>query len=552
MEEIVKSLKNLGAVRLATMGAASLALLGFFFFITTRMSGSEMVVLYSDLTPADSRAVTQKLDALGSSYETAVDGTTIMVPKPKVGELRMSLAQEGLPRTGTVGGYEIFDEQQGFGTTQFMQNINRVRALEGELSRTITTLQPIRQARIHLVMPKRELFSREEQPASASVLLQLRQGGGLGQEQIAAIQNIVAAAVPKLEPNRVSITDERGNLLASGMDADSEVFLTKRAEELTRAYENRMETAIVQMLARTVGFDNVIANVSAELDFDRVTSQTTSFDPDQQIPISQVVQESSRESRDSEAAEAVTVGNNLPGAEEQTGGAVATDSESSLTETTNYEIGKTVTNSVRATGDVRRLSVAVLVNGKIEKTGEGGENFVPRSEAELEQLEDLVRTAVGFDAERGDQIKVTSMQFAGMEDKFADADADTIFGFPRDDLLRTAETVVMALVGVLVILLVVRPMVNRVLADAQAARDAQLEQERLLAEESDELQALPSPDDVNALVEGDGSDMERMIDIQHVEGKVKESSIKKIGELVDKHPQESVAILRGWMYHQES
>ncbi len=551
MEEFVKSIKGLGPVRLATMGGAALALLGFFFFIMTRMSSTEMVVLYSDLSPADMGAVTQGLDAIGANYQTTPDRTTIMAPRTRVGELRMKLAEEGLPSTGSVGGYELFDESQGFGTTQFMQNINRLRALEGELSRTVTTLEPIRQARIHLVLPKRELFSREEQPASASVLLQLRPGTTLTQEQVVAIQNIVGAAVPKLEPSQVSITDERGNLLASGMDADSELFMNRQAEEASRTYERRLETAIVQMLARTVGFENIIANVSAELDFDRVTTQTTSFDPDQQIAVSQVVQEASRESRDSEAAEAVTVANNLPGAEETVGGAMTSDTETSSTETTNFEIGRTVTNAVRATGTVERLSVAVLINGTYTVDEDGNRNFVPRSEAELDQIEQLVRTAVGFDDERGDQIAISSMQFAEAEFDMDQVDENLLFGFPRDDLLRTLETLVMAVVGVLVVLMVVRPLMMRVLNDAAAAREAQLEQERILAEQAEELPALPSPDDVEALVQGESAEMERMIDIQHIDGKVKESSLRKIGELVDKHPQESVAILRGWMYAQE-
>ncbi len=552
VNDVLQSLRSLGPVRLATIGVVGLLLFGFFAFLMTKMTDKELAVLYSDLLPADSGAVTAHLDGMGVAYEMSPDGNRILVPRAMVGEVRMELAQAGLPSNGNITGYELFDEQSGFGTTQAVQDINQVRALEGELGRTISALAPIRSARIHLVLPKRELFSRDEQPASASVLLQLLPSAKISAEQVAAIQHLVAAAVPKLEPTRVSISDDRGNLLARGADSDDDVVLAQRSDEVARGYERRLTSAVVDLLGRMVGYDNVMATVTAELDFDQVQQQITSFDPDQQIPISTVFSESSREIRDSSGSNAVTVQNNLPGAGGEEAGNQSSDAEAQTTETTNFEIGRTVTNTVRAPGRVKRLSVAVVVDGSYQAAEDGNRSYVPRSEEEMQRIAALVKSAVGFDEERGDTVEVTTMQFAEDDFTIDEQGPPLIFGFERAELLRVAETVVMALVGMLVLLMVVRPVLSRILEDAREAREIARQQEALLAEQaSDPLNALPPPQEmVESLANEDGDADERMIDIHQVEGKVKESSLRKIGELVNQHPGEAVAILRSWMYQE--
>src|SRR5690349_19072036 len=243
------------------MGAVALGLIGFFIYVTTRLSQPQMALLYSDLPPADAGAISQKLQELKVPFESNPEGTRIMVPADQVGKMRMAMAQSGLPNGGSTG-YEIFDKPEGFGTTSFIQNINHLRALEGEMARTVGTLAQVQTARVHLVLPKREMFSTQTTPATASVFLRLRPGAQLSREQISAIQHLIAASVPQLDPSQVSIIDDRGNLLARGMGANSNELLQATAQEKTQAYERRLASTIEDLLARSVGYGKVRAEVS--------------------------------------------------------------------------------------------------------------------------------------------------------------------------------------------------------------------------------------------------------------------------------------------------
>ena len=208
-------IRNLGPVRVAALVATGIAVLGFFIFLSSRLTSGGTALLYGDLDPADSGQIVQILESQKIAYDVKANGTQIFVPGDQVLGLRVTLAEQGLPGGGSVG-YEIFDDSQGIGTTGFVQNVNLVRALEGELSRTISAMRNVRGARIHLVMPRRELFSRERQEASASVVLQVQGSGRLGKEQVSSIQHLIAAAVPNLSPDQISILDDRGQLLARG------------------------------------------------------------------------------------------------------------------------------------------------------------------------------------------------------------------------------------------------------------------------------------------------------------------------------------------------
>jgi flagellar M-ring protein FliF len=546
-------------MRLAILSGVTLGLIVFFILLMTRLQTGEMQTLYGELNATDSAAIAQRLDGMGVPYTVDTSGSQITVPAADVGRVRMTLAAEGLPSGGSVG-YEIFDKSAGFGTTAFVQNINQLRALEGELARTIGTLGPIRNARIHLVLPKRELFSRETTDATASVFLQLRPGASLDRQQVLAIQHLIAAAVPQLKPNLVSIVDDSGTLLARGMD-DTGALAVQNAEEMRRAYEARLTRTVEDLVARTVGYGKVRATVSADLDFDRVSTNTETFDPDQQVVRS--TQTVSEENQNADAAgQSVSVANNLPGgeAEEGAGGPTSSSRGARNEETVNYEIGRTVTNHVREGGQVRRLSIAVLVDGNYTAAEDGTQNYAPRAPEEIEQISALVRSAVGFDSNRGDTLEVVNMRFA-QEDTTAIAQAEAankIFGFDRSQLLHVVETVVLGLVALLVVILVVRPLLTRLFAGVPTAADDMDETERLMlatAPGGAGAAALAGPMGMGgdqALLGGDGgdSDLDRMIDIGQVEGRVRASSIKKVGEIVEKHPNETVSILRGWIYQE--
>ncbi|HEX9701848.1 MAG TPA: flagellar basal-body MS-ring/collar protein FliF, partial [Rhodospirillales bacterium] len=282
MDTIFQALRNLGPMRLAVMGAVLMGMVGFFVFLATRLATPSMVLLYGDLDTSDSAQIVNKLEAQKIPFELRQGGTQIMVPGDKALRLRLSLADQGLPSGGSIG-YEIFNDQKTIGTTNFVQNVNLVRALEGELSRTIQTISAVKSVRVHLVLPQRELFSRERQQPSASITLRMGSAARLEKEQIAAIQHMVAAAVPGLIPARVSIIDNKGKLLARGFEEDPGDSMASKAEERRRATESRLARTIEALLEKTVGSGKVRAEVKAEMDFDRVSTTDEKFDPDGQV-----------------------------------------------------------------------------------------------------------------------------------------------------------------------------------------------------------------------------------------------------------------------------
>ena len=517
-----------------------------------------MTLLYGDLTTGDATQIAAELDITGIPYTLSEDGTQVSVESDSVGRARMLLAEEGLPSSGSLG-YEIFDRQQGFGTTSFVQNINQLRALEGELARTVGTLGPIRTARVHLVMPERELFSRESQPATASVFISTRNRAAVGNEQILAIQHMIAAAVPQLDPSRVAIVDENGNLLARAGDPANDGTLTaSTTEEMRMKYEQRLGRQIEDMVARVVGYGNVRAIVSADLDFSSVTRNSEIYDPEGQVvrstqTISQDEFENSEQNND------VSVQNNLPGlpSEAAPGGNPQFGSNREE-EVVNYEITRTIENFVQESGEIDKLSVAVLVDGRYEPAAGGAEGadaeaedaqesagqmvYVPRSEAELAQISSLVRSAIGYNESRGDTLEVVNMQFA--REPVGDLPADeTIMGLPRDQIVGIAETLIFSLVGVLALLLVVRPLISNIAASASAQNEktAQDKDALMLTGGNPDQPQLAAPDGAT------GTELDATLDMSNVEGQVKESSVKKIAELVDSHPNETVSVIRNWM-----
>jgi len=542
---------------MAIMGAVLIGIILFFIFLTARLSNADMALLYSNLDPNDTGAVAAKLEQLKIPYKISPDGTSVTVPDSEVGRARMFLAEEGLPGSASVG-YEIFDSQSSLGTTDFVQHINRVRALEGELGKTVGTLKPIQKARIHLVLPKRQLFSRDAQPATASVFVKLRSGEDLNKEQISAIQHLVAASVPQLKPERVSVVDEKGKLLARGISKDvegSSSFFDDNAEEMELKYESRMSRIIEELVGEIVGYNKVRANVTADLNFDRITTNAEIYDPEGQVVRStQTIEENDEASSNRNSAGGVTVQNNLPGLNNFGGGNSGSGSANSsnrLEEVTNYEITKTIKNHVQESGQIKKLSVAVLVDGMYDLNAEGEKIYTPRSQEELEKIESLVRSAIGFDDVRGDTIEVVNMRFAGGDVEPEDILVDnTLLGFEKKDLLDIAETVTLAIVALLVVLLVLQPLVNKIIeqtANISGSLDEELE--NLIASQVENKPQLAGP------IGGDGVDRSgpsEMIDMDKVEGRVKASSMQKVNELVEKHPEETVSVIRNWMYQENN
>ncbi len=544
---MIETIRNLGPIRLLTIAGVLAGVVGFFFFLMTRLTAPDMALLYNDLSTSDSGRIVGKLETLKVPYELRGNGTSIMVPSDQVLRLRMSMAQEGLPAGGNIG-YEIFDKSDSLGTSSFVLNINHLRALEGELSRTIGSLAYVRSARVHLALPKRELFQRDQQEPTASVVLQMNGGRRLDKSEVLAIQNLVAAAVPRLKPARISIIDGQGTLLARGQDGDAASGVgTQTGDEAKTAYESRSVRMVEEMLERILGPGRVRAEVTAEMDFDRISTTSETYDPDGQVVRStQTVAENSN-SRESAAA-TVSVQNNIPTqpAPNGDGAAGAANASNRNEETVNYEISRTTKTHVRESGSVKRLSVAVAVDGNYDAQ----KTYQPRSPEELSQLARLVKSAVGFDEKRGDSVEVINMRFAGGPDT-ADDGPRPLFGLDKNDYIRIAEMVTLGIVGILVILLVVRPIVRRFL---EALPEAIANSKQMIADSTAAAKpalpgAAPGMLGMAPAMAGDaGALLEATIDMQQVDGRVRESSVKKIGEIVEKHPEEAVNIIRNWMY----
>ena len=558
MNAFLDTIRNLGVARLAAAAGMTIGLIVFFVFLATRLSTSQLALLYDDLNPEDSTRIVHQLESMGIPHELAANKRQIRVPSDQVARLRLTLAEQGLPQDGTIG-YEVFDRDQTLGTSSFIQNINLVRALEGELARTIATIQSVRAARVHLVLPRREVFSRQRMDASASIVLKMRGSARLDRGQVEGIRHLVATAVPGLKPEHISIIDDRGTLLARGGDVGEDGLAAMNAEEQRVAFEGRLNRAIEELLEPSLGIGNVRTEVNADMNFDRVVTNEEIFDPDSQVARSTQTVSEANQNRDSDAG-TVSVGQNLPNppAPNTEGGSQSASNRTE--ESTNFEISKTIRKHIREGGNVRKLSVAVLVNDRVKTNSTGDITYEPRSAEELANIERLVKSAVGFDQKRGDTVQVVNMRFAEVPGMVGGVDDPLFLGFSTADLRRIVEVLILAVVGVLIILLVVRPLIAKIFETTPgqlqtAALGA--DQPALLTDQSGGAGAIAGPGGMRpgigtSLVSAADSVAEAMLDIAQVEGRVQASAVRKIGDIIEKHPEEAVSIIRSWMYQDQT
>lgn len=558
MQNFLNTMTKVGPMRLIAVGVLTLGLIVFFVFMSSRLSSGQMKLLYTDLSAQDKNAVVRELEIAKVSYSMNDATGEIMVGSKDVGRVRMLLAEKGLPEGGSVG-YEIFDKDSSLGTTRFDQDMKELRALEGELTRTVNTIKAVESSRIHLVLPKRELFSRDARPASASVFLKLKSSQKLDAEQVAAIQHLIAAAVPELNPKHVSIVDQAGNLLANGRE-DDEQESTANVEKLRMAYEQRMMYSVEDMISRIVGVGKVRVQVTADMDYDKITTQDEKFDPEGQVARS--TQTTEEKDNESEAQNnSVSVQNNLPGLPNKDQGAGGNSHTNNRTEEiTNYEVSKTVKNYVREGGQIRNLSVAVLVDGNYNKDDKGKIQYTPRTQKELDQIKALVSSAINYNEKRGDKLEVVNMQFASGEDMFDSALPDTVvMGLNKDDLFRLAETGILGIVSILVVLLVLRPIAGKLLAPREDVGGFATNPDGTMMLDAEGKPVLAGPHVSTLMIErnnagqmGGGAmpEEELMVDLAAVDGKIKASSIQKVNEIIDRYPNEAVSIIRSWMFQE--
>lgn len=431
-------------------------------------------LLYSNLSPEDAGTIAEKLKESKVPYEVR-DGGSIMVPEDKVHELRLVLAGQGLPSGGGVG-FEIFDKTT-IGMTDFVQKLNYRRALQGELARTISQLSEVELARVHLAVPEKALFSEKKEQASASVVLKLRAGRALSQNQIQGIVHLVASSVEGLNPLNVTIVDTHGNVLSRPSGDPYGTTLTNYQGEYQRNLEKSLEERVQSMLERAVGPGKVVVRVSGTVDFKQVETTEEKYDPDNvAVRSEQRLQENS--SGSSTTASGVPgVLSNLPGGRAENpqaaGGKGGTSSQSNKTqETINYEVNKTVNRILEPVGTLKRLSAAVLIDGNYEtaKGADGKETrkYIPRTEEEIKKYAEIVKTAIGYNEERGDQVEVVSIPFESnisvAEDEPESSRLSQLSAF-----LPYIKYMVAVVTIVLIFLFIVKPLMKTVLASGGPA-----------------------------------------------------------------------------------
>lgn len=562
MNGFVQFLKSLGPTRLAAMGAVTALLIGFMAFIIMRVSTPAMAPLFTDLTLEDQSGVVKELERQGIKYELRRDGSTVMVPKDMVPRLRMKLAESGLPKGGGVG-YEIFDKSDALGATSFVQNINHLRALEGELARSIRGIERVEAARVHLVLPERPLFSRDRVEPSASIVVRVR--GGLEAAQIRAVRHLVASAVQGLKPERISLVDESGRLLASGTgDANGEATVQERQLN----HERRLKDQVEALVGSVVGQGRARVNVTAEMDFNRITQTSENFDPESKVVRSSQTREEQSSSAEASKDGQVSVGNELPNARGGAGGGNAETREQNKKseEVVNYEISRTTRQEVIEGGRIKRVSIAVLVDGAYGKNANGDVTYQARPQEELDRLAALVRSSIGFDAKRGDTVEVVNLRFAEQPASIIKEPEGWMayLQFTKDDIFRAAEIGVMLILSLLVLLFVVRPLMRKAFNpepygadDGEGGYVSHGGGQQAIGHagggqggSEGELPAIGAPS-----IAGENaappvvfeSAASKMIDMAQVQGQVQAQSIQKVAELVEKNPHETTHIIRQWL-----
>jgi flagellar M-ring protein FliF len=552
LSKVLAALQRFGIGRLVALLGIGAGVAAALVAVTMNL-GEPKALLYSNLDLKEAGTITQALDQANVKYEVKGDGSTILVPRDQVASTRLMLSTKGLPTAGSVG-YEIFDNANALGQTDFVQQLNRQRALEGELARTIQGLDGVTSVRVHLVLPKRQLFEEEAEQPSASVNIHIG-GREPGPEQVRAIQNLVSSAVPSLKPDRVTVVDQHAKTLSGGDQG-----LASEADSRKADVEQRISKQVKQLVEGVVGPGKARVNITADLQLSQVTVQQETYDPDGQVVRSESTTDENSKQNEPDGTGQVSASANIPG-----GGAPGATNASSASgkqeSTTNYEISHTTRTEVQTPGEVKRLSVAVAVDGVTGAPGKDGKPgpYTPRSPQEMQQIEQLVRSAVGYNQGRGDQVTVVNVRFPSADDPDGVTTANPLMGFDKNDVMRAAELGVLAVVAVLMILFIIKPMLSSTgggsgggrgggglpmlpgqpVTRIQATADGQPMQ--LTVDPVTGQLALPGPG-------SGGGELDQKIDIARIEGQVKASSVKRVAEFVERHPEESVAILRSWLH----
>lgn len=544
MDNLLETIKRIGIGKLVVLVVAVILMFGLVATLFMRVNTPSMALLYGGLDAKEASQITQMLAAQGVKYEVRGE-SSVYVAQSRVGELRLKVAGEGLVGSGTAG-YEIFDKSSSFGTTSLVQNINSKRALEGELARTIMSLPSVNSARVHLVMPKKRPFMRTSVEPTASVALNLG-ARTLTEEQIASIGHLVAASVPSLKAGAVTIVDQRGKLLSQGKGANSQSGLLNTQSKIKRSIEQQYESNILRLLERITGQGKASVTVNALIDFNRVEENVEIFDPDQQIARSEQTVEQSTNAQNTTGNPAVGVTGNVPGGN-TTGTSVGSSENNTTVEATvNYEIGKTVRHQIKEAGGILQVSVAVLVEGKYRISENGEQEYIAYSDNDKQKLDALVKSAIGFDKKRGDKVEIIDMAFTPIEEITTEEPM-----LSKSEIFKLVEYALMVLAILIVMFVVIRPIMKSIMSTSGATTPP-TPGETIIGPDGQplEVQSVDPAGNVITIrpsgnITVDNGD-EATVDLEQVEGKVRESAVKKVKDIVEAYPEESVNVVRGWM-----
>ncbi|MGY0781217.1 flagellar basal-body MS-ring/collar protein FliF [Azospirillum argentinense] len=563
MTGLIDNLRTLGRTRLLVLAGTGVGIVLAVATMAVLLSRPHMTPLYTGLEPAEAGRIVKAVEAMGVPVSAAFDGTAVQVPEAEVPRLRMLLAEKGLPSRGGIG-YELFDTDKPLGITSFMQRMNRLRAMEGELARTIETLSGIEAARVHIVLPDREEFSRAAPTPTASIVVRMRGRAPLERRQALSIRHLVSAAVPNLKPSAVTVLDASGEVLLTEEDGDAQS--SAKVDGLRAGHETRISRAIEQMLVARLGQGNVRVQVAVDVETKREVVRSQSFDPNSQVVRStQTVQEQDR-SLDSTGEPPVTAEQNLPQREvrAQSQNNRSSSDSKRQEETVNYEISNVARETVIEPGDIRRVSVAVLVNGTWATAQDGTRSYEARAPEELQRITELVRSAMGFSEARGDRVTVDNLEFVNLAPELGAREpmAEIVDTLSRNVMTLIQWVILLVLCGLLIVL-GLRPLIRRVFpapepVAAEAAAPAlaagaampQLTGPAMGGDPAMQAAQLADMGEPAAALPGIEETMDQLIELRTVEGRVRASSIRRLGDIVDQYPDEAIDILRSWLYEE--
>lgn len=551
MKGLIDSIRKLGMVRVAMLAGVTLGIMAAFVWLEMQgPSRGRMTVLASDLDAQSAQQITAELTGRKIPYR--LDAGQIFVPDSDLAAARMLLTARGETAAG-ITGYEIFDRGNDLAVTDFDQQVKLTRALEGELARTIVSVHGIVHARVHIVLPRREPFAHDRQHAQASVMLTVPGRQSLSPEAVQSVVDLVAAGVPGLRPQDVTVVDSNLHLLVQAGDGNDPRAKSANEQDIRQKTEARLAQAVELMLERTLGPGHVHAEASIRMNFDKVNETQEKYDPDGSVVRS--TQNVTSNNKTTDKTGPVSLQNNLPNAD--AGAAVTGSQEGRQEETTNYEIGKTVRAIVHDQPQVERISLAVMVDGVDTVGADGKHTLKMRDQAELDQIGRLVKSAIGFDEKRGDRLDVVSMPFVSALDA-AEATPPARTGKSNSDLITFVQMIAFGVVGFGIIILTARSIFAALsrqgsglaLAGGHTAAEIAGGGGAGISLQPD-MAALGirhgGPQAMLAAAQIAQAEEDDTVTMSNIQGQMRASSIRKVTQLVDRHPDTTLGIIRAWI-----